>query len=95
MKKLVKYTVYFEYEDDFWDTAGDEVDDGDGHMRYFIEEHNCHANFIHDLEKSMEENGDDICQSGETKVIDPSEVPQDIEPYIIKRSSVEVLEEMK
>lgn len=81
MKKLVKYTVYFWYEDDFWDSAGDESGSGSDHMDYFIEEHNCHTNFINDLQKSMELAGDDICGAGETKVIQPFQVPKDIQPY--------------
>lgn len=86
MKKLVRYTVYFWYEDYYWDTSGDAEADADERMRYFIEEHNCHGNFINDLARSMDLAGDDICNAGEMKVIEsPSEVPKDIRPYTITK----------
>lgn len=83
MKKLVKYTVYFWYEDDYFDTSGDETFTADERMDYFIEEHNCHGNFINDLARSMELAGDDICGAGEAKVVKPDEVPKDFVPYVI------------
>lgn len=83
MKKLVKYTVYFEYEDKYWDTADDDLGSGEDHLRYFIEEHNCHTNFLTYLIDIMEKQGDDICGAGTTKVISEKEVPDDIDPYRI------------
>lgn len=81
MKKLVKYTVYFWYEDDYWDKEGNDDGDGDENMRYFIEEHNCHSNFLSDIQRSMSLAEDDICGSGKAEIIKPSEVPEDLYPY--------------
>lgn len=81
MKKLVKYTVWFWYEDKYWDTADDDIDSGSDHMDYFIEEHNCHTNFINALQRSMDLAGDDICQAGKAEVVTMH--PDDIVPYKI------------
>ncbi len=87
MKKLIKYTVYFWYEDNYWDTASDDTGSGSDHMDYFIEEHNCHGNFINDLTQSMDIAGNDICNAGEAKVVNPNEVPYGIVPYAIKKEA--------
>lgn len=85
MKKLVKYTIYFEYEDPYWDDKSDEDGTGEEHLRYFIEEHNCHTNFLNDITKSMELAGDDICGAGTAKIVDSSQIPDDIQPYTITK----------